>query len=326
MVGRCGHPPGHTGGSKACALGLMILFRGGILRQKVVIRAVVHRHGKVLLLRRHGGRPSIAGKYELPGGSLHLNEQPSDALKRSLQIHAGIEPESFTLRDTVSFLDPDRRDLQYIFIVYDVTLPMGRDARVTLDDEYHNYVWADVKTVNGGLLTNSTKVILNIGTDAIADPDFVAIRGAEDDGVKTLVIHSDGGSRGNPGPSASAYVIMDTEGQMVAQGGRYLGWNDSGMAEYIAVELALKKAIELKADVVEYYSDSLMVVNQINGVFKVKNPEFKDIHDRVIKLLFNFRRVKFTHVHREYNRIADSLVNRILDENEGSNAARDWRG
>lgn len=296
------------------------------MRQKVVIRAVVHQHSKVLLLRRHGGRPSIAGKYELPGGSLHLNEQPVDALKRSLQIHAGIEPESYALRDVVSFLDPDRRDLQYTFIVYDVVLPKGRGSRVTLDDEYHNYMWADAKTVNGGLLTNSTKIILNIGTDAIADPDFVKVRGEDEQNLKTLVIHSDGGSRGNPGPSASAYVIMDTDGKLVAQGGRFLGWNDSGMAEYIAVELALKKAAELKAEVVEYYSDSLMVVNQINGLFQVKNPEFKDVHDRIMKLLFNFRRVKFTHVHREYNRIADSLVNRILDENEGSNAARDWKG
>ena len=296
------------------------------MRQKVVIRAVVHQHSKVLLLRRHGGRPSIAGKYELPGGSLHLDEQPVDALKRSLQIHAGIEPESYALRDVVSFLDPDRRDLQYTFIVYDVVLPKGRGSRVTLDDEYPNYMWADAKTVNGGLLTNSTKIILNIGTDAIADPDFVKVRGEDEQNLKTLVIHSDGGSRGNPGPSASAYVIMDTDGKLVAQGGRFLGWNDSGMAEYIAVELALKKAAELKAEVVEYYSDSLMVVNQINGLFQVKNPEFKDVHDRIMKLLFNFRRVKFTHVHREYNRIADSLVNRILDENEGSNAARDWKG
>ena len=94
----------------------MTLFRGGILRQKVVIRAVVHRHGKVLLLRRHGGRPSIAGKYELPGGSLHLNEQPSDALKRSLQIHAGIEPESCSLRGTGSLLYTDTRDQEGNFI------------------------------------------------------------------------------------------------------------------------------------------------------------------------------------------------------------------
>ena len=107
------------------------------MKQKVVIRAIVHRHDKILLLRRHGGRPSIAGLYELPGGSLHIGEQPSDALKRSLQIHAGVEPEHYRLRDVVSFIDPDDRQLQYLFIVFDVTLPRGRGARVTLDDEYH---------------------------------------------------------------------------------------------------------------------------------------------------------------------------------------------
>ena len=79
------------------------------MRQKVVIRALVERQGKILLLRRVGGRPSISGLYELPGGSLHVGEQPVDALKRSLQIHAGIEPETFCLRDVVSFIDPDYR-------------------------------------------------------------------------------------------------------------------------------------------------------------------------------------------------------------------------
>lgn len=296
------------------------------MKQKVVIRAIVHRHDKILLLRRHGGRPSIAGLYELPGGSLHIGEQPSDALKRSLQIHAGVEPEHYCLRDVVSFIDPDDRQLQYLFIVFDVTLPRGRGARVTLDDEYHNYIWADLDQFDANLSTNSTQIILNIGSsNAVADQDFIKVRSTDDKQYKTVVIHSDGGSRGNPGPSASAYVIMDTDGKLIAQGGRFLGYNDSGMSEYLAVELALKRAAELSAEVVEFYSDSLMVVNQINGILKVKNAEFKDVHDRVMRLFFNFRRVTFRHVHREYNRIADSLVNRILDDNQGNNKPRDYR-
>ncbi len=294
------------------------------MKQKVVIRAIVHRHGNVLLLRRHGGRPSIAGLYELPGGALHIGEQPVDALKRSLQIHAGIEPETYHLRDVVSFIDPDDRQLQYIFIVFDVTLAGGRDSRVTLDDEYHNYMWADLTDLDGQLCTNSTSVILGLGSEAVADRDFIRDRSNEDKKLKTVVIHSDGGSRGNPGPSASAYIIMGTDGQTIAQGGRFLGRSDSGTAEYIAVELALKRAIELHAEVVEYYSDSLMVVGQINGLFDVKNPEFRAIHDRIIHLLFHFRRATFRHVHREYNRLADSLVNRILDENKGNTEPRDF--
>jgi ribonuclease HI/ADP-ribose pyrophosphatase YjhB (NUDIX family) len=267
-----------------------------------------------LLLRRQGGRPSIAGLYELPGGSLHRGEQPTDALKRSLQIHAGIEPESMRLRDVVSFIDPDDRELQYIFIVYNVSLPEGA-SRVSLDDEYDHYIWKSLSDIQQELLTNSTAALLNISIEQNSSSDLVL------DGVKndvkdtTFTIHSDGGSRGNPGPSAAAFIITDKDNHIVAQGGKFLGRGDSGMAEYVGVELALEKAAELGAKVVEFYSDSLMVVNQINGLFSVHNREFRAIHDKITKLLFNFQRITFRHIHREYNREADGLVNKILDEN-----------
>lgn len=282
------------------------------MRQKVVIRALVRRQGRVLLLRRVGGRQTINGLYELPGGSLHAGEQPVDALKRSLQIHAGIEPETFKLRDVVSFNDPDYRDTQYIFIVYETTI--DRMDRVTTDDEYDRIRWVDPDDADRSMLTSSTNILLDIAK-------FDNSRDEINRNVKHRVgiIHSDGGSRGNPGPSASAYIITDHTGQLVlAQGGKFIGFSDSGMAEYIAVELALNKALELGLTDIDFYSDNLMVVNQINGLFKVHNPEFRDIHQRITKLLFNFRRVHFRHVHREYNSLADSLVNRILDENTTS--------
>lgn len=291
----------------------MTLFLVG-MRQKVVIRAVVYHHDRILLIRRHGGRQSIAGKYELPGGSLHAGEQPVDALKRSLQIHVGIEPGSYKLRDVVSFIDPDDRNLQYLFIIFSVRLPLG-SPRVTLDDEYDRYRFRDLNDIPIGAVTNSTAILLGLGGNLEEHPDLIKDKNKLTDKIPVFIIHSDGGSRGNPGPSASAYIITDKDGNLIEQGGKFLGVSDSGMAEYLAVEMALKKAIELGAQHVEYYSDSLMVVNQINGLFKVKNEEFRDVHDRIIKLLFNFKRIIFRHIHREYNSLADSLVNRILDEN-----------
>lgn len=282
------------------------------MRQKVVIRALVERQGKILLLRRVGGRPSISGLYELPGGSLHVGEQPVDALKRSLQIHAGIEPETFCLRDVVSFIDPDYQNTQYVFIVYSTTIDRG--DKVTTDDEYDKIRWVKLSDIHYSQLTSSTNILLDIakfdsGGDKAA-PDQTATR-------QTVIIHSDGGSRGNPGPSASAYIITDRSGQTVlAQGGKFIGYSNSGMAEYIGVELGLAKAVELGLTDVDFYSDNLMVVNQINGIFKVHNPEFIDVYNRVVKLLFNFRRVHFHHIHREYNSLADSLVNKILDEHQ----------
>ena len=282
------------------------------MRQKVVIRALVERQGKILLLRRVGGRPSISGLYELPGGSLHVGEQPVDALKRSLQIHAGIEPETFCLRDVVSFIDPDYQNTQYVFIVYSTTIDRG--DKVTTDDEYDKIRWVKLSDIHYSQLTSSTNILLDIakfdsGGDK-ATTDRTVTR-------QTAIIHSDGGSRGNPGPSASAYIITDRSGQTVlAQGGKFIGYSNSGMAEYIGVELGLAKAVELGLTDVDFYSDNLMVVNQINGIFKVHNPEFIDVYNRVVKLLFNFRRVHFHHIHREYNSLADSLVNKILDEHQ----------
>lgn len=288
--------------------------RVGKLKQKVVIRAIVQRHDRILLLRRHGGRPEISGLYELPGGSLHAGEQPTDALKRSLQIHAGVEPESFRLRDVLSFVDPDDRELQYVFILYRVSL--NDIQRVTLDDEYDHYAWRSLEEIQQSVVTNSTSVLLNLGSSVGVESDLVLDSFRNADEKTTLVIYSDGGSRGNPGPSASAFIIMDKKNNIVDQGGEFLGRSNSAMAEYVGVELALKRAIELGARNIEFYSDSLMVINQMNGLFAVHNNELRPVHDRIVKLLFNFERITFRHVHREYNRLADGLVNKILDENE----------
>lgn len=285
------------------------------MKQKVVIRATVSRKGRVLLLRRHGGRPSIAGLYELPGGGLHRGEQPTDALKRSLQIHAGVEPENFRLGDVVSFIDPEDRELQYVFILFHAEI--GADQRITLDDEYDHYLWRKLSEIQQAQITNSTKILLNLGANNSREhADFVLDSDKNVANLTTLTIFSDGGSRGNPGPSAAAFIIMDKNENIVAQGGKFLGRGDSGMAEYVGVELALAKAAELGAQVVEFFSDSLMVVNQLNGLFSVKNGEFREIHDRIMKLFVNFRRITFRHIHREFNRMADGLVNKILDENE----------
>ena len=290
------------------------------MRQKVVIRALVRRKGRILLLRRSGGRPSIDGLYELPGGALHVGEQPVDALKRGLQIHAGIEPETFQLVNVVSFLDPDTHDTQYVFIIFAVTI--DKTQRVSTDDEYNSFYWADSEEISYQDVTASTNILLD---QAKFLDDGNGLEDTSEGAThKSAVIHSDGGSRGNPGPSASAYIITDRGGKnILAQGGKFIGHNDSGMAEYIAVKLALEKAIELGITDVDFYSDNLMVVNQINGIFAVTNNEFKPIHREVTRLLFNFRRVHFHHVHREYNSLADSLVNKILDENEAKDRDKD---
>lgn len=288
--------------------------RWDFMKQKVVIRAIISQHERVLLLKRYGGRHAISGLYELPGGSLHSGEQPSDALMRSLQIHTGLYPESFRLRDVVSFIDPDDRGLQYLFIVYKVSLPSG-SPRITLDDEYSQYAWKPLQYIQQNLITNSTGVLLNIGYGLRSNRDYVLDGAQIDDKNTTVIIYSDGGSRGNPGPSASAFIILNHNDHVITEGGKFLGLSDSGMAEYLAVELAIDKAIGIGAKNIEFRSDSLMVVNQLNGLFAVKNHKYRTVHDRILQKTVHFKRINFRHVHREYNRMADGLVNKILDEN-----------
>ncbi len=283
------------------------------MKQKVVVRAIIAQRNRVLLIRRAGGRPSIDGLYELPGGSIHKGEQPIDALKRSLQIHVGIYPETAYLHDVISYIDPDDRELQYIFILYEVRLS-EQTPRVSLDDEYDHYIWKSLSDIQRDRITNSTEVLLYMNAERSSGKGIV-IDDTDDSGA-TMVLYSDGGSRGNPGPSASAFLIMDENQNIVAQGGKFLGRSDSGMAEYIAVELALEKALEINVRRVEFRSDSLMVVNQLNGLFPVKNPEFREVYNRIKKLMVRFDKIRFHHVHREYNRMADGLVNKILDDNQ----------
>ncbi len=129
-----------------------------------------------------------------------------------------------------------------------------------------------------------------------------------------IKIYADGGSRGNPGPSASGFVLMDTDGKILVDKGVYLGLTTNNQAEYQALKLSLEEAGNMHARNVDVYMDSLLVINQMKGVFKVKNRDLWPIHEAIKRLASKFERVTFTHVPRELNKLADAAVNRALDE------------
>jgi ribonuclease HI len=148
-------------------------------------------------------------------------------------------------------------------------------------------------------------------------PDKIAEKVAKNTTDTTdIKVFADGGSRGNPGPSASGYIITDMKGNILEKGGSYLGITTNNQAEYQAVKLALTKAKSINAKNVHVYLDSLLVANQINGVFKIKNRELRSIHQSITELKSFFSKVSFTHIPRELNKIADEQVNYILDTQE----------
>ncbi len=130
-------------------------------------------------------------------------------------------------------------------------------------------------------------------------------------------IYTDGGARGNPGPAASGAVLKKLqdghEGEVVATVSKYLGKNTNNQAEYTAIVIGLEKAKEIGATNVEIYLDSELATKQLNGQYKVKNQEIAKRFLEVKNLVQAFERVTFTHVRREKNKEADTLVNNVLD-------------
>lgn len=134
-----------------------------------------------------------------------------------------------------------------------------------------------------------------------------------------VIIYADGGSRGNPGPSASGYVIFDDHNTMLVYRGIYLGITTNNQAEYTALKLALEEAKNMGAQDVSVFMDSLLVINQMRGRFKVKNRDLWPIHDAIKQLCGAFKHVHFTQVPRESNRLADTAVNQALDQQLSNN-------
>ena len=129
-----------------------------------------------------------------------------------------------------------------------------------------------------------------------------------------LVVHVDGGARGNPGPAAVAAVATTPAGDPVAERNEYIGEATNNVAEYRAVILALALAKELGASEVEVVNDSELVARQIGGEYKVKHAGLKPLYAETMEKLREFDAWAVRNVRREDNERADELVNEALDE------------
>jgi ribonuclease HI len=132
-------------------------------------------------------------------------------------------------------------------------------------------------------------------------------------------IYTDGGSRGNPGDSAAAYAVCDAQNKVIEKAGFYIGMATNNQAEYYGFKKGLERARELGIEKITLFSDSQLVVNQMRGLYKVKNQELAPLHQEVQEVANSFEKIDFVYVPREMNRVADSEVNRILDDHERNN-------
>ena len=135
--------------------------------------------------------------------------------------------------------------------------------------------------------------------------------------MRTLRLYTDGGARGNPGPAGLGMVIEDDAGMRLWGGQRFVGTATNNQAEYLALIDGLRKAAEWRPDRLEVHMDSQLVVEQVNGRWKVRHAELQPLHEQVRTLLQGFPDVSVTYVPRERNRGADALANRAMDEGTG---------
>jgi ribonuclease HI len=128
-----------------------------------------------------------------------------------------------------------------------------------------------------------------------------------------VIVHVDGGSRGNPGPAAAASVVSSPDGDVLDEAHAFLGVASNNVAEYRGLLLGLERAQALGATQVDVVNDSELIAHQINGRYKVKHPDMKPLHAQAIQALKHFDSWSVTVVPRARNADADALVNQALD-------------
>ncbi len=128
-----------------------------------------------------------------------------------------------------------------------------------------------------------------------------------------VVVHVDGGARGNPGPAAAGAVVSTPAGEVLAEAAEPIGVATNNVAEYRGLLLGLRRARELGASEVEVVNDSELVAKQVNGVYKVKHRDMKALHAAALLALGEFERWSIRSVPRAKNADADALVNQALD-------------
>ena len=128
-----------------------------------------------------------------------------------------------------------------------------------------------------------------------------------------VVVHVDGGARGNPGPAAAAAVVSTPEGEVLDEAHELLGVVTNNVAEYRGLLLGLERARALGADEVEVVNDSELIAKQVNGEYKVKHQDMKPLHAAALEALGRFASWRVRSVPRAENADADALVNQALD-------------
>jgi ribonuclease HI len=157
-----------------------------------------------------------------------------------------------------------------------------------------------------GLTRDALKALL---LEAVAHGEAPAVSGR----ARRVIVYSDGASRGNPGPSGAGALVTSPDGRVLSRASKFLGEMTNNMAEYTALLIGLKEAQKAGADDVTIRADSELLIEQLNGRYKVKKETLQILHGAAMDLLSSFKRWKASHIPREKNQEADRLANQAID-------------
>lgn len=288
------------------------------MKQRIRVVALCKKEDSILLLKRAGSRVENATNYEFPIGKIEFGEQPDEAMSRVVYEHLDLQAKALRLSDVITFTElADASQIGNLYIIYDVVLS---DNSIDLKSErYSAYKWVKISELGKYELDEASRMVFQITstkTVRLSTP-VISVEPSERKKGEPLgfaTVYTDGGSRGNPGPSGIGYYILGSDGHEIKRGGEFLGFTSSRLAEYYGLKEGLEQALELGLKKVNFRSDCLMMVNQMNGVYPVKNKDLLQVHEDVLRLIAKFDAFSIMHVPREQNRVADAEANRAMDE------------
>lgn len=288
-------------------VGRVLCSRGG-MKQRIRVVGIIRNAEGVLIFKRSRGRSESPVFWELPTGKIMFGEQPEEAMARSLTEYTGLDANNIQLKDVITFLAPEgSSQLSNLYIVYE--LGINGDIKPTPRERYTAYKFVKDFTNTSIHLNETSMSVIEIEEEKTAPGRF-----SSRDTANSITINVDGASRGNPGPSGIGYCVHDSKGQIIEKNGEFIGFATSRVAEYCAMRKGIERAIELGYKTCRFISDSLMVVNQLNGVFSIKNKDILPIYKDIQSKLDQFEAVSFIHVPRSKNAIADAEANTAIDK------------
>jgi ribonuclease HI/ADP-ribose pyrophosphatase YjhB (NUDIX family) len=296
------------------------------MKQRIRVVNIVRRGDDILLLKRNLGRIESEPVWELPTGKIAFGEQPEEAMSRVMNENLGVTVSNVTLKDVITFTALTGASRLYnLYIVFETIL--DEDVKLTLDERYTQYKFLKYNSdsISGMKLNEASQSVLEIELGVVNRNSLVetveTLEGTKSGMVNVpyrsaangATIYTDGSSRGNPGPSGIGYFIIDQNGNEVKRGGEFIGFATSRVAEYYALKEGCEQAIDLGLKSVRFVSDNLMMVNQMNGVYRIKNKDLLPLYNDIRNLLKQFDAVAFIHVTRDYNKEADEQANLAID-------------